>query len=44
VLGVIFIAAVYNVLSMPDYPEQLLALMGISGGTYLGFKFPEKAG
>jgi hypothetical protein len=42
VLGVIFIAQVYNVLSMPDFPGELLALMGISGGTYIGFKFPEK--
>lgn len=42
VLMFIFIAQVYNLLSMPDFPETLLALMGISGGTYLGFKFPEK--
>ena len=42
VLGFIFIAQVYNLLSMPDFPETLLALMGISGGTYLGFKFPEQ--
>lgn len=42
VLGIIFVASVYNVLTMPDFPGQLLALMGISSGTYLGFKFPEK--
>jgi hypothetical protein len=42
VLGVVFIVRVYNALSMPDFPGELLALMGISGGTYLGFKFPEK--
>jgi hypothetical protein len=42
VLGVIFIASVYNVLTMPDFPNELLALMGISSGTYIGFKFPEK--
>lgn len=42
VLGVVFIVRVYNALSMPDFPTELLALMGISGGTYLGFKFPEK--
>lgn len=42
VLGVIFIASVYRVLSMPDFDTQLLALMGISSGTYIGFKFPEK--
>lgn len=42
VLGVIFIASVYRVLSMPEFDSQLLALMGISSGTYIGFKFPEK--
>ncbi len=42
VLGIIFIASVYKVLSMPDFPTELLALMGISSGTYIGFKFPEK--
>jgi hypothetical protein len=42
VLGVIFIASVYRVLSMPEFDPQLLALMGISSGTYIGFKFPEK--
>jgi len=42
ILGIIFIASVYRVLAMPDFPGELLALMGISSGTYLGFKFPEK--
>jgi hypothetical protein len=42
VLGVIFIASAYRVLSMPDFDPQLLALMGISSRTYIGFKFPEK--
>jgi hypothetical protein len=42
VLGIIFLASVYNVLTMPDFPGELLALMGISSGTYIGFKFPEK--
>lgn len=40
-LIVIFIASVYNVLSMPEFDGTLLALMGISSGTYLGFKVPE---
>lgn len=44
VLGVIFVAAVYNSLAMPEFSGTLLALMGISGGTYIGFKFPEKQG
>jgi len=42
VLGIIFVAAVYNNLAMPELSSTLLALMGISGGTYIGFKFPEK--
>jgi hypothetical protein len=41
-LGVIFIGQVFNYLLMPDFDSTLLALMGISSGTYLGFKFPEK--
>ena len=42
VLGIIFADSVYHVLSMPTFSETLLGLMGISGGTYIGFKFPEK--
>jgi hypothetical protein len=42
VLGIIFGISVYNVLSMPTFSAELLALLGISGGTYIGFKFPEK--
>lgn len=41
-LGGIFCISVYNQLSMPDFNATLLGLMGISSGTYLGFKFPEK--
>lgn len=41
ILSVIFVASVYNVLSMPEFSTELLGLMGISGGTYLGFKIPE---
>jgi hypothetical protein len=41
VLGIIFCASVYNTLAMPEFSTTLLALMGISSGTYLGFKFPE---
>ncbi len=44
VLGIIFISSVLNVLTMPEFPKELLALMGISSGTYIGFKFPEKQG
>ncbi|HVG34194.1 MAG TPA: hypothetical protein VM911_13980 [Pyrinomonadaceae bacterium] len=42
VLGIIFLFTIYNLLTMPKFPDTLLALMGISSGTYIGFKFPEK--
>ena len=42
ILGVIFISSVYKELAMPEFSVTLLGLMGISSGTYLGFKFPEK--
>lgn len=41
VLGVIFCASVYDGLAMPQFSTTLLGLMGISSGTYLGFKVPE---
>ncbi|MEO6785928.1 MAG: hypothetical protein ABI318_07315 [Chthoniobacteraceae bacterium] len=44
VVGVVFIQSVYNSLAMPELSETMLGLMGISGGTYLGFKLPEKSG
>jgi hypothetical protein len=28
----------YRTLAMPDFSGELLALMGISSGTYVGFK------
>ena len=42
VFAVIFIHSVYRDLAMPDFNASLLGLMGISSGTYVGFKFPEK--
>jgi hypothetical protein len=42
VLGVMFVSSVYNSLSMPEFSTTLLGLMGISSGTYIGFKFPEQ--
>jgi hypothetical protein len=42
VLGIIFISSVYNRLTMPEFSATLLGLMGISSGTYIGFKFPEQ--
>jgi hypothetical protein len=41
VLGLIFITQVYKVLAMPTFDGSLLALLGISAGTYLGLKIPE---
>jgi hypothetical protein len=43
VLGVVFLASVLHVLSMPEFNTTLLALMGISAGTYLGFKMPSNS-
>lgn len=42
ILGIIFVVAVAQQLAMPQFSETLLGLMGISSGTYLGFKFPER--
>jgi hypothetical protein len=42
ILGVIFVSSVYNSLSMPEFSPTLLALMGLSSGTYIGFKFPDQ--
>jgi len=42
VLGIIFVSSVYNNLNMPEFSATLLGLMGLSSGTYLGFKFPEQ--
>lgn len=42
ILGMIFIISVWEQLSMPEFSATLLGLMGISSGTYLGFKLPEK--
>jgi len=41
VMAGIFISNVYSKLAMPEFGGTLLALMGISSGTYLGFKIPE---
>lgn len=42
VLGLIFIYSVWTSLTMPQFSDTLLALMGISAGTYVGFKIPER--
>jgi hypothetical protein len=40
VFGVVFICGVIEAVAMPVFSATLLTLMGISNGTYLGFKFP----
>ena len=42
-LGVVFVWSVAQAMSMPEFPQTLLVLLGISNGTYLGFKIPEKS-
>jgi hypothetical protein len=42
VLGIIFLDAVADTISMPEFSEKLLALQSVSNGTYLGFKIPVK--
>lgn len=41
-LGLIFVATVYDDLVMPSFSATLLALIGMSAGTYLGFAFLEE--
>jgi hypothetical protein len=38
ILGVVFVSEVLTKLAMPVFDATLLTLMGISSGTYLGFK------
>ncbi len=38
ILGVVFVSEVFTKLAMPVFDATLLTLMGISSGTYLGFK------
>lgn len=40
--GGIFLIGVWTALAMPTFSDTLLALMGVSGASYVGFKFPEK--
>jgi hypothetical protein len=42
VLGGIFLYSVLWDLTMPEFSATMLALMGISSGTYIGFKLPMK--
>jgi hypothetical protein len=42
VLGTAFVWSVYHNITMPEFDASLLTLMGVSSGTYVGFKFGEK--
>jgi hypothetical protein len=42
VIGVVFCFAVYRSLALPDFDQTILGVLGISAGTYLGFKVPEQ--
>jgi hypothetical protein len=42
VLGGVFLNSVLGDLTMPEFSATMLALMGISSGTYIGFKLPMK--
>lgn len=44
ILGLIFLSGAFTKLSMPEFSATLLGVLGISSGTYLGFKFPEIKG
>jgi hypothetical protein len=44
VLGAVFLFTAVWELTMPEFNATLLALMGISSGTYIGFKLPSKSG
>jgi hypothetical protein len=41
VLGIFFVVQALGRLAMPEFDQTLLALMGISAATYVGFKIPE---
>lgn len=41
VLVFVFIVQVFTKLTIPDFNPTLLGLLGLSAGTYVGFKFPE---
>lgn len=41
ILGAIYVFRVYVYCEMAEFSDNLLILMGISGGTYLGLKIPE---
>lgn len=43
-IGLNYIYSVFSTLQMPEYSIAVLGLLGVSSGTYVGFKFPSKDG
>ena len=44
VLGSVFIVTALKTMTIPSFPNEVLTLLGISSGVYVGFKFPENNG
>jgi hypothetical protein len=42
ILTLVFVHGVWTNLTMPEFSDTLLTLMGISSGTYIALKIPEK--
>jgi hypothetical protein len=42
ILAVVFLATVFRLLEMPDFSGNVLAMAGISGGTYVAFSMPQR--
>jgi hypothetical protein len=42
ILAVVFLATVFRFLEMPDFSRNVLAMAGISGGTYVAFSMPQR--
>lgn len=42
ILGMVFCRSVYAALTMPEFSGTMLSLMGLSSGTFLALKGPEK--
>jgi hypothetical protein len=43
-LGGLYVQSVLTYVTMPDFSATLLGLMGVSSGTYIGFKMPSRGG
>jgi hypothetical protein len=42
VLAIVFLGAVFRSLEMPEFSGQVLAMAGLSGGTYVAFSLPRR--